>query len=73
MGREVFLPALLFMGKTSTAQKSEDDWKAESDHRTMMDAAEIRGDSHRMEGVKKHHLKKKAMLGKVGRSLSGKR
>lgn len=69
------LPALFaFMSKSSaTCDPSEDDWKAGSDHRTMMEAAEIRGDKSRMRGVKKHHQKQKAALGKVGRSLSGKR
>ena len=33
------------------------DYRSESDHRTMMDAAEINGDHDRMRGVKKHHRK----------------
>ena len=44
--------------------KSDDDYRAESDHRTMMDAAEVQQDPKRMAGVKKHHKKtmKKAAL-----------
>lgn len=49
--------------------KSEMDYRAESDHRTISDAAEIQSDKGRMAGVKKHHRKvvKKAAL--VQRSL----
>lgn len=54
-------------------QKTEDDYRAEDDHRTMMRAAEIKGDGARMAGVKRHHAKTKAALGKVGRSLGGRR
>ena len=44
--------------------KSDDDYRAESDHRTLMDAADIQSDKKRMVGVKKHHKKtmKKAAL-----------
>lgn len=37
--------------------KSEDDYRAESDHRTLSDAEEIKQDRGRMRGVKKHHKK----------------
>jgi len=62
------------MSKNAVASDPrEAEWRAESDHRTLMDAAEVRGDKGRMAGVKKHHAKKKAQLGKVGRALSGRR
>lgn len=37
--------------------KSEMDYRAESDHRTLSDASEIVSDKSRMAGVKKHHKK----------------
>lgn len=69
----------VFMAKSNAVSAapspapSEDDYQGESDHHTMMRAAEIRGDKGRMAGVKKHHAKQKLALGKVGRSLSGRR
>lgn len=64
------------MGKQANAvvqAKSEDDWRGESDHRTMMEAAGIKSDPKRMAGVKRHHQKTKTALGKVGRTLGGRR
>lgn len=37
--------------------KSEQDYRAEDDHRTLQRAAEITSDSSRMAGVKRHHAK----------------
>lgn len=45
------------MRGSPTMTKSDTDWRAESDHRTMLDAAEIQSDKGRMVGVKKHHRK----------------
>lgn len=54
------------MSKKSSdaAPMMDHDWRSESDHRTLMDAAEIQADDKRMTGVKKHHRKvmKKASL-----------
>lgn len=50
-----------------------DDYRAEDDHRTLMRAAEIKGDHARMKGVHRHHLKQRAALSKVGRTLGGRR
>lgn len=53
------------MKKNSSAMPMPDaDWRAESDHRTLMDATEVQSDRARMAGVKKHHKKslKKAAL-----------
>ena len=52
--------------KSSPAMPMMDrDYQAQSDHRTMMDAAEIHGDKSRMTGVKqqhKKHMKKVALV-----------
>lgn len=79
MGGEVLKaspPIVLYMAKNSTKQASApdmDDYRAESDHRTMMEAATIRGDGKRMSGVKRHHMKQRSVLGRVGRTLGGRR
>lgn len=52
---------------------SEDDYRAEDDHRTLCRAAEVRADAKRMKGVQRHHAKQRAALGRVGRSLGGRR
>lgn len=49
------------------------DYQAEEDHRTLTRAQEIREDSGRMRGVKRHHAKQTKTLGKVGRTLGGRR
>lgn len=53
--------------------KSEMDYRAQDDHRTLMQAAEIKSDKQRMAGVKRHHAKQRASLSKVGRTLGGRR
>jgi hypothetical protein len=58
---------------SAPSSPSEDDYRAEDDHRTLSRAAEVRGDPKRMAGVKRHHQKQKRTLGLVGRSLGGKR
>lgn len=73
-GQAKNLPALfafMCMGPTST--KTDDDYRAEDDHRTMMRAAEVKADPKRMAGVKQHHRKIRAALSKVGRTLGGRR
>ena len=57
----------------ASAPMMDQDWRGESDHRTLMDAAEIQSDGKRMAGVKKHHKKitKKAAL--MQRTMMSKR
>lgn len=52
--------------------QSEQDYRAEDDHRTMTRAGEIQGDKGRMAGVRKHQVKQTRALKKVGAML-GKR
>jgi hypothetical protein len=46
------------------------DWRSESDHRTMLDAAQIQSDPDRMSGVKKHHKKQMKAYGVLAKSMS---
>lgn len=55
------------------SSKSDKDYQAEDDHRTLSRAEEIRADKARMTGVSKHHKKLTRSLQSVGRSLKGKR
>lgn len=66
----LFVP-LMCMGPSPS--KSDNDYRAEDDHRTLMRAAEIKGDKSRLAGVKRHHAKTRASLSKVGRTLGGRR
>lgn len=50
----------------------QQDWRAESDHRTMSDAAEIQQDPKRMVGVRKHHRKMKKSMSMVQRQMTQK-
>lgn len=61
------------MCSSPTTAKSDTDWRAESDHRTLTDAAEIQSDKSRMAGVKKQHRKASKKHAMVGRALTGKR
>ena len=54
------------------AKKSEDDYRAEDDHRTLTRAEEIRADKTRMAGVQRHQRKSLRALKRVGRAI-GKR
>ncbi len=54
------------------ALKSEDNWRRESDHRTLMDAATIQSDKKRMAGVKQHHKTVSKQHSLVGRTLMAK-
>lgn len=54
---------------SSAPSKSEKDYQAEDDHRTLSRAAEIQADTSRMARVKTHHRKETRRLSKVGRSL----
>lgn len=49
--------------------KSEDDYRAEDDHRTLMRAEEIRQDPGRIKGVARHQRKMTSALANVGRTL----
>jgi len=58
------------MGKKDTATPMVDkSWQRESDHRTMMDAAEIQSDRSRMAGVRTHHRKQTKKLALVQRQM----
>lgn len=61
------------MAKVTASDPEMDSYRAENDHGTLARAEEIRGDSKRMAGVKKHHRKVTKQLGKMGRALGGKR
>ena len=47
------------------------DYQAQSDHRTMSDAAQIQSDKGRMMGVRKHHKKEQKKMALVQRQLTG--
>ncbi len=53
--------------------KSDNEWRAEEDHRTLSRAAEVQADKSRMAGVKKHHKKVTKQHSMVGRALMAKR
>lgn len=55
------------------AAKSDDDYRAEDDHRTLTRAEEIRMDAARMKGVRKHHTRVNRSLTRVGRAIGAKR
>jgi len=55
------------------SSKSEDDYRCESDHRTLTEAAEIQADKGRMRGVKQHHRKTTKKMALVQRQMLGKR
>lgn len=63
------------MGKKSmpspaaASVRSEQDYRAESDHRTLMDAADIQSDASRMTGVRKQHRKQTKKLSLVQRQM----
>lgn len=59
------------MCDSSRMAKQENDWRAESDHRTLTDAAAIQADKDRMTGVKKHHRKVSKQHKMVGKALVG--
>ncbi len=44
-------------GCAPSVEKSERDWRAESDHRTLGEAAAIQSDPARMKGAQQHHRK----------------
>ena len=56
-------------GPFPMSSKSDRDYQAECDHRTMMDAAEVQSDKSRMAGVKKHHKKQTKKLSLVQRQM----
>lgn len=53
--------------------KPDEDFRAEDDHRTMMRAEEIRADTDRMAGVKRHQRKQLRMMTRMQRALGGRR
>ena len=56
---------------TASAPTMDPDWRAESDHRTMMDAADIQSERGRMAGVRKHHRKQTKKMSLVQRQMTG--
>lgn len=52
--------------------KADDDYRRESDHRTLTEAATIQSDRLRMAGVKRHHRKVSKQHSLVGRTLMAK-
>lgn len=57
------------MAIPSKPSKSEQDYRAEEDHRTLTRAEEVRTDKARMAGVERHHRKMSAALGRVGKVI----
>lgn len=49
------------------------DFQGEDDHRTLQRAEEIKADSHRMVGVRKHHRKTMRAMSNLGKAMGGKR
>lgn len=45
------------MANKASVSPSENDWRAESDHRTIQQACEIMADKIRMKGVLRQHAK----------------
>lgn len=54
---------------SSPMQKSDDDWRAESDHRTLSEASDIQSDPKRMAGAKKQHGKQVKKLSTMQRTM----
>lgn len=52
---------------------TEKDYRAEDDHRTLTQAAEIQSDRSRMKGVEKCHRKQTKALATMKRTYLGKR
>ncbi len=61
------------MATQAPGGKTEDDWRAEDDHRTLSRAEEVRSDPKRMAGVKAHHRKKLGEMANISESLGEKR
>ena len=60
------------MRKRSVVEPMDRDWRAEGDHRTLMDAADIQNDRSRMVGVGKHHRKQTKKLSLLQRTMMAK-
>lgn len=57
------------MRTASLMAKADDDYRCESDHRTLSEAVTIQSDRRRMAGARKHHRKVSKQHSAVGRSL----
>ena len=55
--------------KGMLGMKSDDDYRSESDHRTLSEAAEIQGDRKRMKGVMRHHKRQTRKMSLMQRSM----
>ena len=51
------------------SSKTEQDYRAEDDHRTLMRASEVQQDASRMKAVARHHAKMTKDLSRVGAAL----
>lgn len=60
-------------GGSSPFPAMDKSFQAEDDHRTLMRAAEVTGDSQRMAGAKRHHKKVSRGLASVGKMMGGRR
>jgi hypothetical protein len=60
-------------GISAKPSKSEKDYQAEEDHRTLTRAEEIRADKARMTRVAAHHAKTSRALKRMDRVVGGKR
>lgn len=56
-----------------SSSKSDRDYQAEDDHRTLTRAAEIQSDKKRMTGARKHHKKQMKSAALVQRTMMGRR
>ena len=56
-------------GLTPAEPSSDHDWRAESDHRTLMEAGDIQSDKSRMAGVSKHHKRQTKKMALVQRNM----
>lgn len=60
-------------GPSAKDRKREADYQAEDDHRTLTRAEEVRSDTKRMAGVRRHHRKQTDALSRISRALGGAR
>lgn len=60
-------------GLSAKDRKREAEYQAEEDHRTLTRAEEVRSDSKRMVGVRRHHLKQTRALSRISKALGGAR
>lgn len=57
------------LAMSSKPSKTEADYRAEDDHRTLTRAEEIRADKTRMAAVERHHNKTMRAMARVGKAI----